>query len=91
MPGPGRQFKKYLRPAPIPECYAEPQALAARTARAAVEWHSLSQCSSYPLASALSAFVPRLSITCVAATVCKLTLRAGTSFHVKQARKVPVE
>ena len=83
-------FKKYLRPAPIPECYAEPQALAAQLLAQqsnGIHYPSVRR----PSGQCLVCFRPALVYNVRRGDRLQLTLRAGASFHVKQARKVPVE
>jgi RES domain-containing protein len=87
---PRPQFKKYLRPAPIPECYRAPQALAAQL---------LAQQSNgilYPSVRRASGqcivcFRPALVYNVRRGDRLQFTLRARGEFHVKQARKVRVE
>lgn len=86
---PKPQFKKYLRPAPIPECYREPQRLAANL---------LSQQSNgilYPSVrraggQCLVCFRPALVYNVRRGERLQLTLRAGAALQVKQARKIPI-
>ena len=83
-------FKKYLRPAPIPECYAEPQALAAQLLAQqsnGIHYPSVRR----PSGQCLVCFRPALVYNVRRGDRLQLTLRAGASFHVKQARKVPVQ
>jgi RES domain-containing protein len=87
---PRPQFKKYLRPAPIPDCYHAPQALAAQL---------LAQQSNgilYPSVRRASGqcivcFRPALVYNVRRGDRLQFTLRARGEFHVKQARKVRVE
>ena len=86
---PKPQFRKYLRPDPIPKCYREPQALAANL---------LSQQSNgilYPSVrraggECLVCFRPALVYNVRRGDRLQITLRAGAALHVKQARKVPI-
>lgn len=86
---PKPQFRKYLRPDPIPECYREPQALAANL---------LSQQSNgilYPSVrraggECVACFRPALVYNVRRGDRLQLTLRAGAALHVKQPRKIPI-
>lgn len=86
---PKPQFKKYLRPAPIPECYREPQALAASL---------LAQQSNgivYPSVrrqggECMVCFRPALVYNVRHGDRLQLTLRAGSALPIKQVRKVPI-
>lgn len=84
------QFKRYLRPAPIPECYREPQALASQLLAQqsnGILYPSVRR----PLGQCLVCFRPALVYNVRRGDRLQLTLRAGTMFHVKQARRVTVE
>jgi RES domain-containing protein len=80
-------FRKYLRPAPIPECYREPQTLAAQL---------LAQQSNgilYPsvrraAGQCVVCFRPALVYNVRRGDRLELTLRAGTPLAVKHPRKV---
>lgn len=90
LTGSRTQFKKYLRPAPIPECYAEPQALAAQLLAQqsnGILYPSVRR----PAGQCLACFRPALVYNVRRGDRLQLTLRAGTVFHVKQARKIPVK
>jgi RES domain-containing protein len=84
-----RQFRKYLRPAPIPECYREPQALAAQL---------LAQHSNgivYPsvrraAGQCLACFRPALVYNVRRGDRLQITLCAGAVIQVRQARKIAV-
>jgi len=83
------QFRKYLRPGPIPECYVEPQALAsdlmARQSNGIL----------YPSArraggQCLVCFRPALVYNVRRGKRLQFTVRAGEPFTEPQAREIPV-
>jgi RES domain-containing protein len=84
-----QSFEKYLLPDPIPECYAEPQQLAA---------HLLAQQSNgilYPSARrpagrCLVCFRPALVYNVRRGKRLQLTLRAGEKFNVRRAREAVI-
>ncbi|MGC2161087.1 MAG: RES family NAD+ phosphorylase [Silvibacterium sp.] len=83
-------YKKYLRPAPIPECYREPQTLAAQLLAQqsnGILYPSVRR----PSGQCLACFRPALVYNVRRGDRLQMALRAGTAFHVKQARKVPIE
>jgi RES domain-containing protein len=90
LTAPRPQFKKYLRPAPIPECYRASQALAAQLLAQqsnGILYPSVRR----PSAQCIVCFRPALVYNVRRGDRLQLTLRAGAAFHVKQARKVPAE
>ena len=90
LTAPRAQFRKYLRPAPIPECYREPQGLAAQLLAQqsnGVLYPSVRR----PSGQCIVCFRPALVYNVRRGDRLQMTLRAGTPFHVKQARKVAVE
>lgn len=83
------QFRKYLRPAPIPDCYAEPQRLASEL---------LSRQSNgvlYPSVRrrggrCLVCFRPALVYNVRRGRRLQFTVRAGEPFNVAHAREIPI-
>ncbi len=83
------QFRKYLRPGPVPECYAEPQLLASRL---------LTQQSNgilYPSVRrtggrCLVCFRPALVYNVRRGRRLQFTVRAGEVFNTAHAREVPI-
>jgi len=83
------QIRKYLRPEPIPECYAEPQKLASEL---------LTRQSNgilYPSArlsggQCLVCFRPALVYHVRRGKRLQFTLSAGEAFNVKRAREIPI-
>ncbi len=87
---PRPQFRKFLRPAPIPECYRAPQALA--TQLLAQQSNGILYPSvRRPSGECIACFRPTLVYNVRRADRLEFTLHAGTAFHVKQARKIPGE
>jgi RES domain-containing protein len=84
------QFRKYLRPSPIPECYRAPQAFAAQLLAKqsnGILYPSVRR----PAGQCIVCFRPALVYNVRRGDRLQLTLRAGTAFHVKRARKIPIE
>jgi RES domain-containing protein len=84
---PRPQFRKYLRPAPIPECYAEPQALAAQLLAQqsnGILYPSVRR----PAGQCLVCFRPALVYNVRRGDRLQLTLKAGGPLQIRQARKV---
>jgi RES domain-containing protein len=90
LTSPRAQFKKYLRPAPIPDCYRPSQAFAAGL---------LTQQSNgilYPSVrrtggQCIVCFRPALVYNVRRGDRLQLTLQAATPFHPGQARKIPID
>lgn len=83
------QFRKYLRPEPIPECYAESQKLAAELLV------RQSNGILYPSARraggvCLVCFRPALVYNVRCGKRLQFTLSAGEEFHVRHAREIPI-
>jgi RES domain-containing protein len=81
------QFRKYLRAAPVPECYREPQALAAQLLAQqsnGILYPSVRR----PAGQCIVCFRPALVYNVRRGDRLELTLRAGTSLSVKHPRKV---
>jgi RES domain-containing protein len=83
------QFKKYLRPEPIPECYAEPQRLA-RELLAHQSNGILYPSVRNAGGRCLVCFRPALVYNVRRGDRLQLGVRAGGRFHPRQARKVPI-
>jgi RES domain-containing protein len=83
------QFRKYLRPGPIPECYVEPQELAARLMA------RQSNGILYPSARraegrCLVSFRPALVYNVRRGKRLQFTVRAGEPFREPNAREIPI-
>jgi RES domain-containing protein len=87
LTAPRPQFKKYLRPAPIPECYRQPQALAAQLLAQqsnGILYPSVRR----PAGQSIVCFRPALVYNVRRGDRLQITLRAGTAFSTRQARKI---
>lgn len=90
LTAPKPQFKKYLRPGPVPECYRESQSLTAGL---------LSQQSNgvlypsvrRPSGQCIVCFRPALVYNVRRGDRLQMTLTAGQVFQPKQARKISVD
>lgn len=87
---PRPQYKKYLRSGPIPGCYREPQALAAQLLAQqsnGILYPSVRR----PSGQCIVCFRPALVYNVRRGDRLQITLRAGTEFHARQARRVPLD
>jgi RES domain-containing protein len=87
---PRAQYRKYLRPATIPECYRESQALAAQLLAQqsnGILYPSVRR----PGGQCIVCFRPALVYNVRRGDRLQITLRAGTPFHGRQVRKVAIE
>lgn len=83
------QFTKYLRPDPIPECYAEPQKLATELLAQrsnGILYPSVRRAEGH----CLVCFRPALVYNVRRGDRLQFTLHAGSTFHPRQARRIPV-
>jgi len=83
------QFRKYLRPEPIPECYAEPQLLASRLLTLqsnGILYPSVRRTG----ARCLVCFRPALVYNVRRGKRLQFTVRAGEVFNTAHARAVPI-
>jgi RES domain-containing protein len=81
------QFRKYLRAGPIPECYREPQSLAARLLAEqsnGILYPSVRRAAG----QCMVCFRPALIYNVRRGDRLQIPLRAGSAFNVKQARKI---
>lgn len=83
------QFKKYLRPEPIPECYAEPQKLA-RELLARQSNGILYPSVRHAGGRCLVCFRPALVYNVRRGDRLQVEVRAGGRFHPRQAHRVPI-
>jgi RES domain-containing protein len=83
------QFRRYLRPEPIPECYADPQALAsdlmARQSNG-ILYPSVRR----PGGRCLVCFRPALVYHVRRGKRLQITVRAGEPFDLRYAREIPI-
>jgi RES domain-containing protein len=87
---PRPQYRKYLQPGPIPECYREPQALAAQLLAQqsnGVLYPSVRR----PSGQCIVCFRPALVYNVRSGDRVQMTLRAGAAFQPRHARRVPVD
>ena len=83
------QFRKYLRPGPIPECYAEPQALAAEL-MAHQSNGILYPSTRRAEGRCLVCFRPALVYNVQRGNRLQFTVRAGEPFAEPDAREIPI-
>jgi RES domain-containing protein len=89
LTGERAQFRKYLRPGPIPECYAEPQALAFDLM--AHQSNGILYPSTRRAAGkCLVCFRPALVYNVSRGKRLQFTVRAGEPFAEPQAREIPI-
>lgn len=87
---PRPQYRKYLLPEPIPECYREPQAFAAQL----LSQHSngiLYPSVRRPSGQCIVCFRPALVYNVRRGNRWQIKLRAGTAFHPRQARRISAD
>jgi len=82
------QFRKYLRPGPIPECYAEPQALAQDLM--ARQSNGILYPSTRAAGRCLVCFRPALVYNVRRGKRLQFTVRAGEPLTEPRAREIPV-
>jgi RES domain-containing protein len=83
------QFKKYLRPDPIPECYAEPQVLAQDLLAAqsnGIMYPSVRQARG----TCLACFRPPLVYFVQRGARLEISIQAGARFSPRQAREIDI-
>ena len=83
------QFRRYLRPGPIPECYVEPQGLAAQL-MARQSNGILYPSARRPSGRCMVCFRPALVYNVRRGKRLQFTVRAGQPFTEPQAREIPV-
>jgi RES domain-containing protein len=83
------QFRKYLRPGPIPECYREPQALASDL-MARQSNGILYPSTRRPAGRCLVCFRPALVYNVRRGKRLQFTVRAGEPFAEPHAREIPI-
>jgi RES domain-containing protein len=83
------KFRKYLRPGPIPDCYAEPQALAANL-MARQSNGILYPSTRRPEGQCLVCFRPALVYNVRRGKRLQFTVRAGEPFTRPQASEIPI-
>ncbi len=83
------QFRKYLRPEPIPECYIEPQALASKL-MARQSNGILYPSTRRPAGRCLVCFRPALVYNVRRGKRLQFTLHAGQPFREPSAREIPI-
>ncbi|MBB6145530.1 RES domain-containing protein [Silvibacterium bohemicum] len=87
--GENPRFKKYLRPEPIPDCYAEPQALTQQLLAArsnGVLYPSVRQAQG----NCLACFRPALVYFVRRGARLEMAIQAGVRFSPRQAREIEV-
>ncbi len=83
------QFRKYLRPEPIPECYVEPQALASEL-MARQSNGILYPSTRRPAGRCLVCFRPALVYNVRRGKRLQFTVRAGEPFREPNAREISI-